>query len=83
MRLDKFLKITRIIKRRTIAQELCDASNVFVNGDVKKASYTVKQNDEIEVKYFNKVLKVQVLKVPSENLKKENIDEYIKIKKWE
>lgn len=80
MRLDKFLKITRIIKRRTIAQELCDASNVFVNGDVKKASYTVKQNDEIEVKYFNKILKVQVLKVPSENLKKENIDEYIKFK---
>lgn len=77
MRLDKFLKITRVIKRRSVAQELCDNGNVVVNKDVKKPSYTVKENDIIEVNYFNKTLKVKVIKVPTENIKKEEIEKFI------
>ena len=49
MRLDKFLKVTRIIKRRTIANELCDLGRVKVNGDVKKALYSVKDGDKLEI----------------------------------
>ena len=56
MRLDKFLKVTRIIKRRTIAQELCDAKNVKVNGDAKKPSYEVKKGDNLEIKYYSCLL---------------------------
>ncbi len=79
MRLDKFLKVTRVIKRRTIAQEICSAGKVLVNGDVKKASYEVKKDDELEVQYFNRVIKVKILEIPKESLKKEDIENYIKI----
>lgn len=78
MRLDKFLKITRVIKRRTIAQELCDAGNVKVNGEAKKSSYAVKVGDILEIKYFNNNLKVKILNVPlKDSLKKEEIEEYV------
>lgn len=77
MRLDKFLKITRVVKRRTIANELCDLGNVKVNGEVKKAMYSVKENDVIEIKYFNRVFKVNVMKLPPETLRKEEIEKYI------
>mgnify|MGYP000941036526 CR=1 FL=1 len=60
MRLDKFLKVTRIIKRRTVAKELADNGNIVVNGDVKKSSYDVKKGDIFEIKYFNKNIKVKV-----------------------
>ena len=79
MRLDKFLKVTRIIKRRTVAKELADNGNIVVNGDVKKSSYDVKKGDIFEIKYFNKNIKVKVLDLPPESLKKEFIDEYIQI----
>ena len=52
MRLDKFLKVTRIIKRRTVAKELADNGNIVVNGDIKKSSYDVKKGDIFEIKYF-------------------------------
>ena len=71
MRLDKFLKVTRIIKRRTVAKELADNGNIVVNGDPKKSSY--------EIKYFNKNIKVKVLDLPPESLKKEFIEDYIEI----
>ncbi|WP_308754234.1 RNA-binding S4 domain-containing protein [uncultured Anaerotruncus sp.] len=63
MRLDKYLKITRLIKRRTVANEACDAGRVSVNGKVARASYDVKEGDVIELNLGQKPLRVQVLKV--------------------
>lgn len=63
MRLDKYLKITRLIKRRTVANEACDAGRVLVNGKVARASYDVKENDVLEINLGQKPLKVRVLKV--------------------
>ena len=63
MRLDKYLKISRIIKRRTIANEVCDAKHVTVNGKVARASYEVKIDDIIEVTMGSNNLKVQVMSI--------------------
>lgn len=63
MRLDKYLKISRIIKRRTVANDACDAAHVTVNGRPAKASYDVKENDVLEVSFGNRILKVRVLSV--------------------
>ena len=60
MRLDKFLKVSRIIKRRTVANDACDASHVSVNGKVAKASYDVKIDDVIEIGFGQRVLRVRV-----------------------
>lgn len=79
MRLDKFLKITRIIKRRTVAKELADNGNISVDGDVKKSSYSVKKGDLLEIKYFNKNIKIKIKELPPETLKKEFIEEYIEV----
>ena len=79
MRLDKFLKVTRIIKRRTIAKELADNGNIQINNEEKKSSYSVKAGDVLEIKYFNKNIKIRVKEVPSENLRKEDIENYIEV----
>lgn len=71
MRLDKYLKVSRIIKRRTIANEACDAGRVKVNGRVAKASVDVKEGDIIEVEFGNKTVKVEVTKV-ADSTKKED-----------
>lgn len=71
MRLDKYLKISRLIKRRTIANEACDAGRVIVNGKVARASYDVKLNDIIEISFGTKTVKVQVLDI-SEIVRKES-----------
>ncbi len=63
MRLDKYLKVSRVIKRRTIANEVCDAGHVVVNGKVARASYDVKENDIIEVTMGSNTTKFQVTKV--------------------
>lgn len=63
MRLDKYLKTTRIIKRRTIANEACDAGRVVVNGKVARASYEVKENDIIEINLGSRPVKIQVLSI--------------------
>ena len=63
MRLDKWLKVSRIIKRRTVANEACDASHICVNGRPAKASYDVKENDIIEVAFGARTLRVRVLSV--------------------
>lgn len=63
MRLDKYLKVSRIIKRRTIANEACDAGRVEVNGKVAKAGLEVKEGDIIEIKFGNNTTKVQVLSI--------------------
>ena len=63
MRLDKYLKVSRIIKRRTVANDACDAEHVTVNGRQAKASYDVKEGDVIEVSFGQRSLKVRVLDV--------------------
>ena len=60
MRLDKFLKVSRVIKRRTVANEACDAGRVVINGKVAKAGYEVKVNDIVEIKYGEKIIKFRV-----------------------
>lgn len=71
MRLDKFLKVARIIKRRTVANEACDAGKVLVNGKSARASYDIKVGDVVEVGLGAKAVKFEVLQV-SECLKKED-----------
>ena len=63
MRLDKYLKVSRVIKRRTLANEVADAGRVLVNGKPAKASYTVKIGDIIEVTFGNRPVKIRVLSV--------------------
>ena len=63
MRLDKYLKVSRIIKRRTVANEACDADRVLVNGKVARASLAVKEGDIIEINLGSRPLRVKVLKV--------------------
>ena len=63
MRLDKFLKVSRLIKRRTVANEACDAGRILVNEKVAKASYDVKNGDIIEIQFGTKSVKVEVLDV--------------------
>ena len=63
MRIDKYLKVTRLIKRRTVANEACDSERVSVNGRKVKASYEVKLGDIIEVRFGQKTLKVEVLSI--------------------
>ena len=70
MRLDKYLKVSRLIKRRTIANEACDAGRVAVNGKVARASYDVKQGDVIEIAFGTRNVKVKVLST-AEVVKKE------------
>ena len=71
MRLDKYLKVSRIIKRRTVANDACDAAHVTVNGAPAKASYNVKENDVIEVTFGERKLKVRVLDVKETTKKNE------------
>jgi len=63
MRIDKFLKVSRLIKRRTVANEACDNERVSVNGKVVRASYDVKVGDEIEIRFGERALSVRVLEV--------------------
>ena len=74
MRLDKFLKVSRLIKRRTIANEACDAGRVLVNDKPAKASLNVKAGDMIEIQFGAKAVKVEVLDV-QETVKKDEAKE--------
>ena len=69
MRLDKYLKVSRLIKRRTVANEACDAGRIEVNGRVVKASYDVKTGDVIEIHMGEKSVKVEVLQIAEHVLK--------------
>ncbi len=69
MRLDKYLKVSRLIKRRTVANEACDGERVTVNGRTAKASYDVKIGDILEIRFGQKTVKVEVLDL-SESTKK-------------
>ena len=74
MRLDKFLKVSRLIKRRTVANEACDAGRVLVNDKPAKASLSVKEGDVIEIQFGTRSVKVEVLDV-QETVKKEEAKE--------
>ncbi|GAA6490950.1 MAG TPA: RNA-binding S4 domain-containing protein [Candidatus Bariatricus faecipullorum] len=63
MRLDKFLKVSRLIKRRTVANEACDAGRVLVNGNVAKASAQVKKGDVLELQFGTKTVKAEILDI--------------------
>ena len=71
MRLDKFLKVSRIIKRRTVANDACDNDHVTVNGRPAKASYDVKEGDIIEIRFGGRSLKVRVADVKEHALKED------------
>lgn len=76
MRLDKYLKVTRLIKRRTVANEACDAGRVLVGGKPARASYDVKAGDIIEINLGQRPLKVQVVKVDEYATKQSASDGY-------
>ncbi len=71
MRLDKYLKVSRLIKRRTVANDACDAGRVSVNGKQSRASYDVKVGDIIEISFASKPIKIEVIKV-IETVKKDD-----------
>lgn len=71
MRLDKYLKVSRIIKRRTVANEACDAGRVKINDKVAKASTKVKEGDIIEITFGNKVVKARILTIKDTSRKEE------------
>ena len=78
MRLDKWLKVSRLMKRRTVANEACDGGRILVNGKVARASYAVKEGDLIEIQMGNKPLKVKVLSV-SEYATKESASQMYRV----
>ncbi len=78
MRLDKYLKVSRIIKRRTVANDACDADRVTINGRPAKASAQVKEGDILEIMFGTNPLKVEVLSV-KETVKKEEAKEMYKV----
>ena len=78
MRLDKFLKVSRIIKRRTVAKEACDGGRVSINGKVAKAGAEVKENDVMEIRIGNRVGKYQIMDV-REVVRKENAAEMYRV----
>ena len=71
MRLDKYLKVSRLIKRRTVANEACDNARVTVNGRPAKASYDVKVGDKLQIQFGAKTLCIEVLQV-SDNVRKDD-----------
>ena len=77
MRLEKFLKVSRLIKRRTVANEACDAGRVLVNGKSAKASLNVKEGDVIEIEFGTRTVKVEVLDV-QETVRKDEAKELYK-----
>jgi ribosomal 50S subunit-recycling heat shock protein len=76
MRLDKYLKVSRIIKRRTVANDACDASHISVNGRVAKASYDVKLGDVIEVGFGSRTLRVRVTAIQDSTKKADAAEMY-------
>ncbi len=79
MRLDKYLKVSRIIKRRTVANEACDAGRIMVNGKVAKASQGVKPGDIIEIQFGSRTFKAEVLSIQETVKKDEALSMYKEI----
>lgn len=78
MRLDKYLKVSRIIKRRTVAKEACESGRVIINGKVAKPSNDIKEGDIIEILFGNRALKARVINI-AEHVRKENAKEMYEI----
>ena len=78
MRLDKFLKVSRIIKRRTVANEACSGGRVSINGKVAKPAADVKEGDELEILFGNRVGKYKILSV-KETVRKENAQDMYQV----
>lgn len=78
MRLDKYLKVSRIIKRRTVAKEACDGGRVTINGKVAKAGAEVRENDVMEIRFGNRVGRYRVISV-QEVVRKENAAEMYQV----
>lgn len=78
MRLDKFLKVSRLIKRRTVANEACDAGRVSINGKTAKASSAVKAGDVIEIQFGTRAVKAEILSI-NETVKKEEAAQMYKL----
>ena len=78
MRLDKFLKVSRLIKRRTIAKEASDGARVKVNGKTAKPACDVKEGDVIEITFGNKTVKFEIMKI-SEHVTKDQAEEMYKV----
>lgn len=68
MRLDKFLKVSRLIKRRTVANEVSEQGRVFVNGNLAKPAKQLKEGDIIKIEYFNRSTIVKIIKIPTGNV---------------
>ena len=68
MRLDKFLKVSRLIKRRTVANQVSDMGRVLINGNPAKPAKQIKESDIITIEYANRTVKAQILKVPTTNV---------------
>ena len=77
MRIDKFLKVSRVIKRRTVANDAADSGRISVNGRIVKPSYEVKVGDQVEIKFGDKVSKFEIIKIPTSTGK--NLEELIKL----
>ena len=78
MRLDKYLKVSRIIKRRSVANEACDAGRVTLNGKTAKAGADVKEGDIVEIQFGNRVTKFEILQV-KEVVRKEDTEQMYKM----
>lgn len=78
MRLDKYLKVSRLIKRRTIAKEACESERVSVNGKIAKSGTQIKEGDIIEIIFANKSLRAEVLNI-AEHVRKEDAKDMYKI----
>ncbi|MCF0146950.1 MAG: RNA-binding S4 domain-containing protein [Clostridium sp.] len=78
MRLDKYLKVSRIIKRRTVAKEVCEGDRVSINGKIAKPSTVVKEGDIIEIQFANRSLKARIVNI-AEHVRKENAKEMYEI----
>ena len=77
MRLDKYLKVSRIIKRRTVAKEACESGRVVINGKVAKASSEIKEQDIVEISFANKSIKARVINIAEHVRKDDAKDMYV------
>ncbi|HEY5524753.1 MAG TPA: RNA-binding S4 domain-containing protein [Clostridium sp.] len=77
MRLDKYLKVSRIIKRRTVAKEACESGRVTINGKMAKASTDIKAEDVIEIQFASRSLKAKILNITAHVRKEEAKDMYV------
>ncbi|MBO9131308.1 RNA-binding S4 domain-containing protein [Bacillus sp. 165] len=80
MRLDKFLKVSRLIKRRTLAKEVADQGRISINGQIAKASATVKSGDELSIRFGQKIVTVKINELKETARKEDATDMYTVIK---